>query len=105
MQRTLDHHQKKCRNRTDKRSKHRNDIGYSNDNRNQYRIWDMQNQTSKITDYSDDGRIYNLSNDETTKYFICLVETSIIMFPCFGLKIAYTIFLLCPTRLSLMDKT
>ena len=74
MQRTLDHNQKKRRNRTDKRSKHRNDIGYSNDNRNQYRIRNMQNQTSKITDHSDDGRIYNLSNDETTKYFICLVE-------------------------------
>lgn len=74
MQRTLDHHQKKCRNRTDKRSKHRNDIRHTNDNRNQYRIWDMQNQTSKITDHTDDGRIYNLSNDETTKYFICLVE-------------------------------
>ena len=105
MQRTLDHHQKKCRNRTDKRSKHRNDIRHTNDNRNQYRIWDMQNQTSKITDHTDDGRIYNLSNDETTKYFICLVENFDNNVSMFRFKDRIHNLLLCPTRLSLMDKT
>ncbi len=62
--------QKRTGHRADDGAKERNDIGHTDDRRNQRRIRQPENQHTDIADHADNGRVNDLADDKAIEDFI-----------------------------------